>query len=70
MTPSATINTPIFEDPCTEEIDEELGAADLTDEEILMAFFRDGCDLDGTPLLMPQDDRIFVSNAETARTLH
>jgi hypothetical protein len=35
-----------------DEADEELALQELSDEEILMAFFRDGCDIDGTPLLM------------------
>jgi len=70
MTPSGTITTPTFDDPCMEEIDEELGGASLTDEEILLAFFRDGCDLDGTPLLMPDGNGIMISNAEALRTLH
>lgn len=34
---------------------DELLNANLSDEEILMAFLKDGCDLDGTPLPMWND---------------
>jgi hypothetical protein len=70
MTPSATITAPTLDDNCMEEIDEELNGLALTDEEILVAFFRDGCDVDGTPLLMPDAHGIIFSNGEKARTLH
>jgi hypothetical protein len=47
-----------------EEADEEISLKELSDEEILMAFFRDGCDLDGTPMLMPgsHEGSVFSSN--------
>jgi hypothetical protein len=70
MTLSATITTLTFEDTCTEEFDEEVLGLHLTDEEILTAFFRDGCDVDGTPLLMPDANGIIFPGTEKARTLH
>jgi hypothetical protein len=70
MTPSVTITTPAFEDTCVEEFDEEVHGLHLTDEEILTAFFRDGCDVDGTPLLMPDANGIIFPTVEKARMLH
>lgn len=54
-----------------DEADEELCcAAALSDADILEAFFKDGCDLDGTPLYLNNDDPINRSASHTNRTLH
>jgi len=62
---SATLDEPRLDD-----FDEDIGDPDLTDEQILVAFLRDGCDLDGTPLLMRDAPGATASHARQARTLH
>jgi hypothetical protein len=50
--------------------DEDIDDLDLTDEQILIAFLRDGRDLDGTLLLMRNAPGATASHARQARTLH
>jgi len=54
-----------------DEADEEFcGAAGLTDAEILDAFFKEGCDLDGTPLCLIDDYQFNGLAIDKNRTLH
>jgi len=57
------------DDPRLDDFDEDIDDFDLTDEQILMAFLSDGCDLDGTPLLT-QDAPGVKAHVRQARTLH
>jgi hypothetical protein len=43
---------PCAEHGAIEDDGEELCSAYLSDEDILLSFLREGCDLDGTPLQM------------------
>jgi hypothetical protein len=52
-----------------EDMDETLDIG-KTDEEILMAFLRDGCDLDGTPLRLIDDPGAAPEYGYDAGTLH
>jgi hypothetical protein len=42
----------------------------LSDDEILMAFLSDGCDLDGTPLLMLNEQGVLPRADDRMPTLH
>jgi hypothetical protein len=54
-----------------DEADEEyFCTTGLSDADILEAFLRDGCDLDGTPLWLKNEDRISRSTFHTTRRLH
>jgi len=54
-----------------DDADEELfSAADITDAEILDAFFKEGCDLDGTPLSLIGDFQFNGLAIDKPRTLH
>lgn len=53
-----------------DEVDEDSYGDHLSDDDILMAFLSDGCDLDGTPLLMMDEQGTLSHLGERAPTLH
>lgn len=59
-------------DPCAMDDDyEALFDASLSDEEILMLFLKEGCDLDGSPLLMATEaEPAPIQPSYQNRTLH
>ena len=60
-----------YTDPCTADDDyDELYDANLSDEEILLSFLKEGCDLDGSRLLMPPDRASVSEPVYEYRTLH
>jgi hypothetical protein len=60
-----------FTEPSALEDDyDELCGADLSDEEILLSFLKEGCDLDGSPLLMATQRELALRSPPECRTLH
>ena len=53
-----------------DEADDDIYDAQLSDDEILMAFLSDGCDLDGTPLLMLNEQGVLPRTDDRMPTLH
>jgi hypothetical protein len=49
---------------------DELLNAHLSDEEILNAFLKDGCDLDGTPLPMWKEEHLHLPHTYRPDLLH
>lgn len=60
-----------FAEPCAPEDDyDDLCGADLSDEEILLSFLKEGCDLDGSPLLVTTECEPVPQPSYGSRTLH
>jgi hypothetical protein len=61
---------PFADHRAIEEVDDDLPDAHLSDDEILKAFLSEGCDLDGTPLLMLNEQGSLPRGDERMPTLH
>lgn len=60
----------ITEHGAMDDADDESFGAHLGDNDILMAFLSDGCDLDGTPLLMVDEISARARPSHEVVTLH
>jgi hypothetical protein len=61
---------PFADHRAIDEVDDDNYDAHLSDDEILMAFLSDGCDLDGTPLLMLTEQGVLPRTDDRMPTLH
>ena len=61
---------PFADHRAIEDVEDDIHDAHLSDDDILMAFLSDGCDLDGTPLLMLNEQGTLPRSDEKMPTLH